>query len=199
MMTTTHAFAGAAVGATTAAFAPELTPAAMVVGFVAGTLPDADLVAVHRRTTHFPVWLSVAAVVATLAAAVLATPTAILAAVAVVAAAVHSLMDVLGGGAGPEPWTGTSDRGVYDHYRGRWIRPRRWVRWAGAPEDLALTAVVSLPTLWLATGTFRSVAVGALVLSILFATLRRPLHGVTDRVSGTDDETALPSFPRSDD
>jgi len=190
MMTTTHAFAGAAVGATTAAFAPELTPAAMVVGFVAGALPDADLVAVHRRTTHFPVLLSVAAVAATLVAVVLATPTAVLAAVAVAAAAAHPLMDVFGGGTDPEPWRATSEQGVYNHVRGCWIRPRRWVRWAGAPEDLALATVVSLPTLWLATGTFRTVAVGALVLSVLFATLRRPLHGITDRLSGTDEETA---------
>lgn len=184
MMTTTHAFVGAAVGATTAAFAPELTTIAIAVGFVAGAVPDVDLVAVHRRTTHFPVVLPALAVPAVVLAALFPVPAAVLTAVALVAAATHSVMDAFGGGVEPEPWRATSDRGVYDHVRGRWVRPRRWVPYAGAPEDLALAAVVSLPTLWLASGRLRDVAVVTLVGSILFATFRRRLAGLSERLFG---------------
>lgn len=184
MMTTTHAFVGAAVGATTAVFAPELTPTAIAVGFVAGAVPDVDLVAVHRRTTHFPVVLSALAVPATVVAAAVPGRLSTLTAVALVAAAAHSAMDALGSGAGPAPWLATSDRGVYDHVRGRWIRPRRFVAYAGAPSDLALAAVVSLPTLWLASGPLWVVAVTALVGSVLFAAFRRNLSGLSKRLFG---------------
>jgi len=182
MMTTTHALFGALVGATTATFAPELAPVAVVVGFVGGALPDADLLWTHRRSTHFPVWATVAAVAVVAAAGLVGTPAIVLLAVFTVAAAAHCLMDVFGGGVELRPWEATSERGVYNHAGGYWVRPRRWVRYAGAPEDFLLAAGFALPTLVVTTGRLRDGLLAVLVASGLFVAVRRRLTGVTERL-----------------
>jgi hypothetical protein len=186
MMTTTHALAGALVGATTALYAPELTPTAVAAGFVGGALPDADLVGIHRRSTHFPVWGAAAALVVVGLAALLGTSGAVLAAVVAVAAALHPLMDVFGGGVGHRPWEATSDRGVYTHAGGYWVRPRRWIRYAGAPEDVGLAAGVAVPLLVVTAGHLRDALLAALLLSGLFALVRRRLAAITERLFGED-------------
>jgi hypothetical protein len=56
MMATTHALYGMAAGASLLAVAPEYAPTAMVVGYVAGAVPDFDAYAEHRRTLHLPVY-----------------------------------------------------------------------------------------------------------------------------------------------
>ena len=186
MMTTTHALVGALVGATTAAYAPELTPTAVAVGFVGGALPDADLAGTHRRSTHYPVWGAAAAAVIVAIAALLASPAAILLAVFSVAAALHPLSDVFGGGVERRPWEATSERGVYNHAGGYWVRPRRWVRYSGAPEDAGLAAVVAVPLAFLTSGQLRDALLAVLVVSVLFALFRRRLAGVTERLLGED-------------
>lgn len=182
MMTTTHAVVGALVGGATAAVGPVPTTTALVVGFVGGTLPDADLVATHRRSLHFPVYASVATVLAAFVAAVVATPATMLVVVFLVAFAVHCLMDVFGGGVEVRPWEATSDRGVYDHYGDRWIAPRRWVRYAGAPEDLLVATAAGLPVLAVATGGTRTVLAVVLTVSAGFTVFRRRLAGVSERL-----------------
>lgn len=182
MMTTTHAVVGALVGATTAAFAPVLTPAALVVGCVGGALPDADLVATHRCSFHFPVYATAVAAVAVVGAALAASPGALLLAVFLVAFAVHCLMDVFGGGVEVRPWEATSDRGVYDHYGDRWITPRRWVRYAGAPEDLLVATVAGLPVLAVAAGRTRTALAAVLLFSAGFTVCRRRLAGLSERL-----------------
>lgn len=184
MMTTTHALVGAGVGLAATALDPGLGASALAAGVLGGAAPDADLVAVHRRSFHFPVGFAVLAAVATgLAVVVPATWSALLA-VSLVAAAVHCAMDVFGGGVEPRPWEATSKRGVYNHLTGRWIRPRRWVRYAGAPEDFVLAAVVSLPLLAVAGGSVRVVAVALLVPSAAFTLYRRRLAGLSERLVG---------------
>lgn len=182
MMTSTHAVVGALVGAAVGAAVPEVAGAAVLVGFVGGALPDADLLATHRRSTHFPVLGPVVAVFATAVAVAVGTPLAILAAVALVAAAVHCAMDVFGGGVEHRPWEATSDRGVYDHARGRWIRPRRWVRWAGAPEDLGLAVVAGVPVMAASGGSTRTLLGVVLVVSAAFVAIRRRLPALTERL-----------------
>ena len=182
MMTTTHALFGALVGATTATFAPDLAPAAVVAGFAGGALPDADLLWTHRRSTHFPVWGTVAAVAAVAAAALVGTPAAVLVAVFAVAAAAHCLMDVFGGGVELRPWEATSERGVYNHAGSYWVRPRRWVRYAGAPEDFLLAAGFALPALLATGGRLRGGLLAVLAVSGLFVAVRRRLTGVTERL-----------------
>jgi hypothetical protein len=152
MMATTHALVGAGLGASTLAFAPELAPAAMLVGAVGGALPDIDVYAAHRRTFHFPVLLAPIAVLAVAVAAAVPGPLTLLVAVGLAAAAVHSAMDLFGGGLELEPWKATSDRAVYNHALGRWHAPRRWVDYDGSPRDLALATAVGLPTFLVASG-----------------------------------------------
>ncbi len=185
-MTTTHALVGALVGASTALYAPELTPTAVAVGFVGGALPDADLAGVHRRSLHFPVWGGAAALAVVGFAALVDTPTALLAAVFAVAAALHALMDVFGGGIEHRPWEATSDRGVYNHAGGYWVRPRRWIRYAGAPEDFGLAAGVALPVLFVTAGPIRDALLAAVLVSGLFALFRRRIPAITERVFGED-------------
>ncbi|PSQ12849.1 hypothetical protein BRC99_04780 [Halobacteriales archaeon QS_7_69_60] len=147
MMTTTHALVGALVGAAVAPFAPATTPAMVTAGFAGGAAPDADLVATHRRSTHFPVAGTAAATGLAGVAVAVASPATTLLAVFAVAVAIHCLMDALAGGVERRPWEATSEEAVYNHVGGYWVRPRRWVRYAGAPEDLLLAAGAALPLL----------------------------------------------------
>jgi hypothetical protein len=182
MMTSTHGFVGALLGVSTAAVTPELTATAVVIGFLGGTLPDIDLVATHRRSLHFPVYAT--GLVAPVAgiAVLTGTSSAILLAVFTLGIAVHCLMDAFGGGVELRPWEATSDRGVYNHATGRWIRPRRWVRYAGAPEDFLLAFACALPTLALTSGGVQLGLLVVLVCSGVFTVVRRRLSTVTERL-----------------
>lgn len=180
MMTPTHAMAGALLGAVVATAIPGVGSVAVVVGFVGGALPDADLLGTHRRSLHFPVYGSGAAAVAAGLAAAVTTPVTVLLAVFLGSVAVHCVMDAFGGGVGLRPWEGTSEKGVYDHFTGRWVRPRGWVRYAGAPEDFLVAAACCLPVLVLSSGGLRLILGVVLVGSGGFVLVRRRLAGITE-------------------
>jgi hypothetical protein len=145
MMATTHALFGMALGAIALLVAPEFAPLAIAAGGAGGLFPDLDLAGDHRKDLHFPVYYSLAAVPA-LALAALAPSTATIAVgVFLASAALHSASDALGGGLELRPWEATSEEAVYNHFDGRWIRPRRWIRYDGAPEDLLAAAVFAVP------------------------------------------------------
>jgi hypothetical protein len=152
MMATTHALAGMALASVATLLAPEFAPVAVAAAAAGGVFPDFDMPGRHRRTLHFPVYYSIVALALLAVALVVPTPVTVALAAFVGAAALHSASDVLGGGLELRPWERTSDRAVYDHYRGRWLRPRRWVRYDGAPEDVALAGLLAVPTLALAGG-----------------------------------------------
>ncbi|PSP75316.1 hypothetical protein BRC81_16105 [Halobacteriales archaeon QS_1_68_20] len=175
MMATTHAFAGAAVALVTVLVAPDLTAAAVAGALAGGIFPDLDLYAGHRRTLHFPVYYWVPTVPALLGALVWPGPVTVAVAAFAVAAALHSAMEVLGGGLELRPWLGTSERAVYDHHRGRWLRPRRWVRYDGAPEDFLLGAAFAVPVVLVVDGPLQAVVIGAIAASGLYAVLRKHL------------------------
>jgi len=182
MMTTTHALVGAVLGAAAAPFAPVGTPAAVAAGFAGGAAPDVDLVATHRRSTHFPVAGTAVAAGFVAVAVIVASPAATLLAVTVVAAAVHSSMDALAGGVERRPWEATSEEAVYNHVGGYWVRPRRWVRYAGAPEDLLLAAAAALPLLATTAGRVRTAVAAVVAVSAGFVAVRRRLPTVADRL-----------------
>ncbi|MFW5935230.1 MAG: metal-dependent hydrolase [Halolamina sp.] len=178
MMLPTHALFGMLLALPVAVLAPEYGVVALGAGLAGGILPDLDLYVGHRKTLHYPVGYSLLAVAA--AAGAVLTPTAgiVGAALLFAAAASHSLVDVLGGGLELRPWEATSERAVYDHYRGRWIAPRRWVRYDGAPEDLLLSVGLAVP-LWLHVGSpFRPVVLAALGVGTVYAASRRVLPRV---------------------
>ncbi|WP_232686413.1 metal-dependent hydrolase [Halobacterium zhouii] len=182
-MSTTHAAMGVCLAALLFPFAPELAAPAALGAMAGGVFPDLDVAVVaHRKTLHYPehYWL---VVLATGAVAAL-VPTATTAGVAFFAlsAAVHSVTDVLGGGLGVRPWANDDERGVYSHRRGEWLPPRRWIRYDGAPEDLLVAAVLSLPGLLLFDGLVRQLSLALLALSLLYTLVRKQVPAIEERL-----------------
>lgn len=174
-MATTHALAGVALATVTLLVAPEHAPVAITAAAIGGIFPDLDLYGSHRRHLHYPILYSILALPA--AAILAAAPSVATVAMATFlgAAALHSSMDVLGGGLELEPWRGESERAVYDHVRRRWVAPRRWIRYDGAPEDLALAAVCALPPLFAFGPIVEPFVVGTLLVSIGYTLVRKRL------------------------
>jgi hypothetical protein len=184
MMLPTHAVVGLAIAAPLVVLRPELGPIALLGALLGSLVPDLDLYAGHRRTLHFPTGYTIAAVPAVVAALAVATPTAVGIAMLLVGAAAHCRMDRYGGGLELRPWEGTSDRAVYDHARGHWRRPKRWIRYDGAPEDFLLLLGLAVPLLALLETPFRWVVVGALAIGGTYALLRRRLADLAPTVFG---------------
>jgi hypothetical protein len=182
MMATTHALAGVALAVVVGAFAPDLGPSAVVAAALGGVFPDLDLYAGHRKTLHFPVYYSVAALAAALGAAIVSTPLSAAVALFLAAAALHSVMDVAGGGLELKPWLGTSSRAVYSHYHDRWLPPKRWIRYDGAPEDLALAGWFAAPGVVFLDGPLRQGVLAALAISAGYVLVRKPLVRVAERL-----------------
>lgn len=175
MMLPTHALAGLAFAAPLLVLAPEHAPAALAGGLVGGVLPDMDLYAGHRRTLHYPSGYLLATIPATAGAFLLGTPLLIALAFLLAAAALHCQMDRYGGGLELRPWEGRSERAVYDHVRGRWRRPRRWVRYDGAPEDVLLAVTLGVPLLLVVDEPFTALVGVALLAGAGYGLLRRRL------------------------
>ncbi|WP_336036259.1 metal-dependent hydrolase [Halobacterium yunchengense] len=181
-MSTTHAAMGVVLATPVLAVAPELAAPAALAAMAGGVFPDLDVaVLAHRKTLHFPehYWLAVLA--AFPLAALDPRPLTVGAAFFALSAAVHSVTDAVGGGLGARPWVEDDHRGVYSHCRGRWIRPRRWIRYDGAPEDLVAVAVLSLPGLLLYGGPVRDLTVAMLAVSAAYTALRKPLGELAHR------------------
>jgi hypothetical protein len=195
MMATTHVLWGMVLALPVLGFAPEFAPVAFVAGLVGGLLPDLDLYAGHRKTLHYPVYAPLTAVPAVALAVAAPSTTTVALAVGLAAAAVHAVTDVLGGGLELRPWQKGSERAVYSHYHGRWIRPRRVVRYDGAPEDLALAGLVAVPLLVTSNGLVTAVTVALLSVSVVYVALRKPLATVAERLAGLAPDPLLPYLP----
>jgi len=179
MMLPTHALAGMLLATPLVVVAPELALAGFAAGFLGGIVPDLDMYVGHRQTLHYPVYYSVLAVPALSVA--LAAPSVATVGVAFVlsGAALHSVADAYGGGLELRPWEGNSDRAVYDHYHGRWVAPRRGVRYDGAVEDLAIAVGLSIPLFALVgDGRLLFVVAGTLAVAVAYTALRRRLAAV---------------------
>ncbi|RDI73096.1 metal-dependent hydrolase [Halopelagius longus] len=185
-MATTHALAGVVLAVVLATLFPETAagtiPIPVVAAALGGVFPDFDLYVAHRKTLHFPVYFSMLAAPALVIAVLAPTTLTLSVALFFAAAALHSLMDALGGGLELKPWLGTSDRAVYSHYHGRWIRPRRWVRYDGAPEDLAVAVLFAAPTLYAFDGYVQTGVLVALGISAAYVVLRKPMVTIAERV-----------------
>lgn len=182
MMLPTHVLMGMLLALPVGLFAPEMAAPAVLAGAIGGLVPDLDLYVGHRRTLHYPVLYTMAATAAMLIAIAIPTVGTVALALAAAAAAVHCLADVFGGGLELRPWEATSDRAVYDHVRGRWIAPRRWIRYDGAPEDLVLSLTFAVPLMLTLEGPY-TVGIGAiLAIATIYTILRRILPDVAGRL-----------------
>jgi len=184
MMLPTHALSGMVLGVTVSAVAPEFGPVAVAAGLLGGVFPDIDMYAGHRKTLHFPVYYSLSAVVAVALAGLFTAVPTVAAALFLLAAAVHSVADAFGGGLELRPWEGTSDRAVYDHYRRRWIAPRRWIGYDGSPGDLLLAGVLAVPLVLALDGTFEWVVVASVAVAGAYTAVRRHLPEMADVLIG---------------
>ena len=182
-MAFTHVAAGLTIATTVAVLAPEYALVAAVGAAVGGVVPDLDLFAgTHRRTLHFPDLYWVPAVGLGAVALGRPSPLVVGAAVAAVTAAVHSVSDWFGGGTELRPWERTSSRGVYVHVAGRWLAPRYWVRYDGAPEDLLVATVLSVPALVVYDPPVTTLVVAMLVAAAGYVAIRRRLPGIEERL-----------------
>ncbi|MXV63447.1 metal-dependent hydrolase [Natronorubrum sp. JWXQ-INN-674] len=178
MMLPSHVFSGMILALPLVVVAPEFATVGLVAGFLGGLFPDLDLYAGHRKTLHYPVYYSVLAAGAVLVALLVPSPTTIAVTFFLLGAAVHCVADIFGGGLELRPWEGTSERAVYDHFHGRWIPPRRVIRYDGALEDLLLSTVLAVPLFVLVDGPLRFVVIGTLLVGCTYTVLRRRLATV---------------------
>lgn len=179
-MATTHALVGVAIAALASLVVPEISIVAVAAAAAGGFFPDLDLYAGHRKTLHFPIYYSVMAVTGTVVALFAPAPGLWALALFLTAAAVHSLMDVFGGGLELRPWLGTSERAVYSHFHGRWVRPKRWIRYDGAPEDLGLAMLVAIPGMLAFEAQVSFGIAGLLAISAVYVVLRKPLVRIAE-------------------
>ncbi len=184
MMLPTHAVVGLAIAAPLVGLQPELAPVALIGALVGSIAPDLDLYAGHRRTLHYPTGYTFLAVPAVLFAVAMPSPAIVGGAFCLLGAAVHCRMDRYGGGLELRPWEGTSDRAVYDHVRGRWRRPKRWIHYDGSPGDLLVLVGLGVPLLVVLDGPFRAVVVATLVVGCVYTALRRRLATLAPIVFG---------------
>lgn len=176
MMSTTHALMGVLATAPLLVVAPAEAGTAALAAAAGGAFPDVDAaVGAHRKTLHDPLYYWVLSLPAVALAALLPAAWTLALAAFLVGAAVHCVADIFGGGLGLRPWLVDDDHGVYDHRTARWIPPRRWIRYDGAPEDLALAAALAVPVWLLYDGPVRTVAVAAVLVSVVYAAVRKRL------------------------
>jgi hypothetical protein len=181
-MGTTHAAVGLLVGAPLLWLAPEYAALALSSGLAGGLFPDLDMLGgVHRRTLHLTEYYLVGAVVALVAAALVATPVTVAAAVFLLAAAAHCVGDWLGGSSERRPWEAVTDRGVYLHVSDRWLAPRRWVRYDGAPEDLALTVVLGGLGAWMYGPPAYELVAAGVAVAVVYAVARKRIPQLSGR------------------
>ncbi len=184
MMTTTHVAMGLTAATVLLPFSSELAIVAALAAVVGGVFPDLDVVGAHRKSLHHPeAYPTLALVMAGIA--VLRPEVASVAVAGFFAsAAIHSLSDVFGGGLGLRPWENDDERGIYLHTLDRWIAPKRWVRYDGAPEDLLAVSIFSIPP-WIAFGSpIQELLVVSLGISVLYVAVRKPMVDVFERLTG---------------
>ncbi len=176
MMSPTHVVVGPILAIPVLLSSPEYAVTAAVAAIAGGVFPDFDLViGEHRRTLHFPVgyW---ALALPTIGWALLDPRTAsIAAALFFSATGVHSLQDWFGAAPEARPWESTSNRAVYLHVTGEWLSPKRWVRYDGAPEDLALTLALGVPGIMLYESPVPAMLTVALIVGVVYVLVRKRL------------------------
>ncbi|MFB6114932.1 MAG: metal-dependent hydrolase, partial [Candidatus Nanohalobium sp.] len=165
MMGVTHALIGLLLAVSAQYGFASFQFTAATAALAGGLFPDLDMVFNHRKTLHFPVIYTV--LTAVLAPVMFSRPSTVSIAVFyfLLSAAVHSWIDIFGGGLEEKPWIPSSNRAVYSHVLGKWFMPKRWIRYDGAPEDLLLSLLLGIPLYFYYTDEL----VKGLILTLLAA------------------------------
>lgn len=185
MMALTHgAVSVALVALATPLLGEYAGPSLVAAALVGGLAPDLDLLAAHRKSGHYPVGYTALALGALAGLLTTGEPALALVAVAVGSAALHAWSDALAGGVESEPWNPTTERAVYNHALGRWHRPRRYVRYSGAPEDgLLAVGAVAIAVASPATGPIAEAGLWWLAaVAVGYALARRQMAGIPARI-----------------
>jgi len=169
---------GLAIAAPLVILVPDLAPAALAGGLLGGIFPDLDLYSGHRKTLHYPTIYLLAALIAVGLTVLVPIPVTAGLTFFLLGATAHCQMDRFGGGLELRPWEGTSERAVYDHVRGQWRRPKRWIPYDGSPHDLLLLSTVSVPLFVMLDGPFRLLVGVALLVGIVYVGLRQWLASI---------------------
>jgi len=194
-MATTHGLAGAALALPMLVLAPELAPVAAVAGIAGGLAPDLDLYVGHRRTLHYPVFGPLAGCVALTGAALQPTALSVALAFGLITAGLHAASDVLGAGLELRPWEANSDRAVYDHFRGRWLEPRRVIRYDGAPEDVLLAGLLAAGPLVAFSAPVDTLVIALLAVTVVYGLLRKQFAALAGWVFSWLPPTVQPHVP----
>ena len=168
----THVLLGGLLGTGIGLLYPDLMVFAVGAGFIGGAAPDLDMIFTHRRTLHYPILWSVASVPLGIVAFIWPGPGTMGAFSFLLAAATHSLTDILGGGKEMRPWLETDDRAVFNHVAGRWIAPRR-IFYDGSGTDLVLSMVLALLLYRILPSRYGVLIIGLGALAVVYTILRR--------------------------
>jgi hypothetical protein len=195
MMALTHGFMSLALAALVLPVVSEyvVPPLVLAAAVVGGILPDLDVLARHRQTLHYPVILPVLTGCSLALFFLVGEPALLLFGIFVGAAGLHALVDVLGGSAERAPWDPVTEFGVYNHVFRRWHRPRRLVRYSGAPEYLLLGAGFAFAAIlspW-TTPSVDLVVGGLLGVAGVYTLARRRLATIATRLN-----VRVPSWAR---
>ncbi|MFB6242116.1 MAG: metal-dependent hydrolase [Candidatus Nanosalina sp.] len=147
MMFSTHILAGGTLGLIATFFAPQLVPLAVLGGMIGGFLPDVDMFAEHRKTGHRPFQYLILTTLLLAAAYIQTTQALIFASFLFASMTLHGFMEIYSNGKTMRPQEETDDRAVYNHLKGEWIEPKRWVL-CSSKEDLAIMLLVAAPLLY---------------------------------------------------
>ncbi|WP_338738910.1 hypothetical protein [Haloplanus salilacus] len=93
-------------------------------------------------------------------------------------------MDRYGAGLELRPWESISERAVYDHVKGRWRAPKRWIRYDGAPGDVAVVVIVGVALLVVLSRPVRWIVAVTLTVGCVYGLLRRRLATFAPEVVG---------------
>lgn len=183
MMNTTHVLVGLSIATVAMTVWPTFATIAAVAILVGSIVPDLDiLVGEHRRTFHFPVIGWAVSAPSLVLAVIVPLEVTIAVAFFVLGVAIHSAMDIVGGGPEMRPWLIHSDRAVFAHYPGRWFRPRRWIRYDGAPEDFVFGMIAAIPALLVYDGWIRRIVLIALITSLLYTVFRKQIPDISKQL-----------------
>lgn len=170
MMFTTHVLAGMLLGGLYEFMVPGL--ALVMVGGVAGFFPDMDMFFTHRKTLHRPFQYIALGLVSGLA--VLVNPLFSIPSVFLLSASLHSFMDVLSNGKTIRPWERKDDHAVYNHFRDRWIQPKRYM-YDGSERDLILANILAVLNLFVFNFITTAVAGALISFSVIYSLFRKQL------------------------